>query len=74
MEGSAATVEQCNSLRNDLAGIIKKRMKGANSVARSDLPLDFSMVDELDSDLDSTVANNEALLKQLQELQARHHV
>jgi hypothetical protein len=49
-------------------------MKDANSVARSNLPLAFNMVDELDSDLDSAVANNEALLKQLQELQAQHHV
>jgi hypothetical protein len=65
---------QCNSLCNDLTGIIKKRMKDANSVARSDLPLAFNMVDELELDLDSAVANNEALLKQLQELQAQHPV
>jgi FtsZ-binding cell division protein ZapB len=65
---------QCNSLRNDLARIIKKRMKDANSVACSDLPLAFNIVDELESDLDSAVANSEALLKQLQELQAQHHV
>jgi hypothetical protein len=45
-------------------------MKDAKSVARSDLPLAFNMVDELESKLDSAVANNEALLKQLQELQA----
>jgi hypothetical protein len=63
---------QCNSLRNDLAGIIKKRMKDANSVAHNDLPLAFNMVNELKSDLDSAVATNEALLKQLQELQAQH--
>jgi hypothetical protein len=56
---------QCNSLRNDLNGIIKKRMKDANSVAHSDLPLAFNMVDELESDLDIAVANNKALLKQL---------
>jgi DNA repair exonuclease SbcCD ATPase subunit len=65
---------QCNNLRNDLARIIKKRMKDANSVARSDLPLAFNMVNELESDLDSAVANNKALLKQLQELQAQHPV
>jgi hypothetical protein len=49
-------------------------MKDANSVARSDLPLAFNMVDELESDLDNVVSKNEALLKQLQELQAQHHV
>jgi hypothetical protein len=65
---------QCNSLRNDLARIIKKRMKDANSVAHNNLPLAFNMVDELESDLDSAVANNEALLKQLQELQAHQPV
>jgi hypothetical protein len=45
-------------------------MKDAKSVAHSDLLLAFNMVDELESKLDSAVANNEALLKQLQELQA----
>jgi hypothetical protein len=49
-------------------------MKDVNSVARSDLPLAFNMVDELESDLDSAVANNKALLKQLEELQAQHTV
>jgi hypothetical protein len=49
-------------------------MKDANLVARSDLPLPFNMVDELESDLDNAVANNEALLKQLQEFQAQHPV
>jgi hypothetical protein len=65
---------QCNNLRNDLAEITKKRMKDANLVACSDLPLAFNMVDELESVLDSTVANNEAMLKQLQEVQPQHHV
>jgi hypothetical protein len=65
---------QCNNVRNDLTGIIMKRMKDANSVARSDLPLAFNMVDELESDLDNVVSKNEALLKQLQELQAQHLV
>jgi hypothetical protein len=49
-------------------------MEDANSVARSDLPLAFNMVDELESDLDIVVANNEVLLKQLQELQAQHPI
>jgi hypothetical protein len=65
---------QCNNLCSDLSGIIKKRMKDANSIARIDLSLAFNMVDELESNLDSAIANNEALLKQLQELQAQHHV
>jgi hypothetical protein len=47
-------------------------MKDTNSVACIDLPLAFSMIDELESDLYSTVANNEFLLKQLQELQAKY--
>jgi hypothetical protein len=58
---------QCNNLCNDLARIIKKRMKDANWVAHNDLPLAFNMVDELESYLDSAVANNKALLKQLQD-------
>jgi hypothetical protein len=49
-------------------------MKDANLVARCDPPLAFIMVAELESDLDSVVANNEAMLKQLEELQAQHHV
>jgi hypothetical protein len=53
---------------------MKKRMKDANLEACSDLPLAFNMVDELGSDLDSAIANNEALLKQLEELQAQHPV
>jgi hypothetical protein len=65
---------QCNSLRNDLAEIIKKRKKDANLVAYSDLPLAFNMVDELESDLDSTIGNNKSMLKKLQELQAHHPV
>jgi hypothetical protein len=65
---------QCNSLCNDLAGIIKKRMKDANLVAHNNLPLAFNMVDELDLDLDNAIAKNEAMLKQLQELQAQHLV
>jgi hypothetical protein len=47
-------------------------MKDANLVARINLPLAFNMVDELESELDSAVANNEAMLKQLQELQAQN--
>jgi hypothetical protein len=47
-------------------------MKDANSVSHNNLPLDFNMVDEMESDLDIAIANNEALLKQLQELQAQH--
>jgi hypothetical protein len=45
-------------------------MKDANLIARIDLSLAFNIVDELESNLDSAIANNEALLKQLQELQA----
>jgi hypothetical protein len=49
-------------------------MKDATLVACINLLLAFNMVDELESDLDCAVANNEAMLKQLQELQAQHHV
>jgi hypothetical protein len=49
-------------------------MKDANLVARCDPPLAFIMVTELESNLDSVVANNETMLKQLEELQAQHHV
>jgi hypothetical protein len=49
-------------------------MKDATLVACNDLSLAFSMVDELESDLDSAVANNEAMLKQLQELQTQYLV
>jgi hypothetical protein len=61
---------QCNSLCNGLVRIIKKRMKNVNSVAHSDLPLALYMVDELEPDLDSAVANYEFLFKQL--LQAQY--
>jgi hypothetical protein len=40
-------------------------MRDATLVACSDHLLAFNMVDELVSDLDSAVANNEAMLKQL---------